>query len=98
MKRKLWILILLLLLGIFPAIAQNTLFKPFTTFRTIKTEHFEIIFPEESERSARLLASYADQVYSEISSLLGIEVRGRIPVTFSPHTDIFNGYYHHALV
>lgn len=94
MKRKLWILILLLLLGIFPAIAQNTLFKPFTTFRTIKTEHFEIIFPEESERSARLLASYADQVYSEISSLLGIEVRGRIPVTFSPHTDIFNGYYH----
>jgi hypothetical protein len=73
--------------------AQYANFKPFTSFRVIQTEHFEIIFPKESESSARLLASYADSVYDHVSSLLGIEVRGRIPVSLSPHTDMFNGYY-----
>jgi len=75
------------------AFSQNTLYKPFTSFRVIKTEHFDIIFPKESESSARLLASFADGVYDQVSSLLGIEVPDRIPVTFSPHTDLFNGYY-----
>jgi len=75
------------------AFAQKTLYKPFTSFQVIKTEHFEIIFPKESESSARLLASYADSVYDHVSALLGIKVRDRIPVTLSPHTDVFNGYY-----
>jgi hypothetical protein len=67
-------------------------FKALTFFRVIETEHFDIIFPRESESSARLLASYADRVYEEVSGLLGIEVHSRIPVTFTPHTDLFNGY------
>jgi len=75
--------------------AQSTLFKPFTSFWVIQTDHFDIIFPKESEPSARILASYADRVYDHVSSLLGIDVRDRIPVTFSPHTDGFNGYYNH---
>ena len=82
---------LLLIFFSFPLEAQ--LFKPFTSFRVIKTDHFDIIFPPESEPSARLLASYADKVYRDLSSLFGIEVPGRIPVTFAPHTDMFNGYY-----
>ena len=73
--------------------AQNTLFKPFTSLWLIETEHFDIIFPEESESSARTLASYADKTYKQVSALLGIDVPGRIPVTFVPHTDSFNGYY-----
>jgi len=73
--------------------AEAQLFKPFTSFRVIKTERFDIIFPQESESSARLLASYADRVYNQVSSLLGIEYPGRIPVTFAPHTDMFNAYY-----
>jgi hypothetical protein len=81
---------------LFPITAQNALYKPFTSFRVIQTEHFDIIFPIESESSARLLASYADRIYNQVSSLLGIDVRGRIPVTFSPHTDMFNGYYNLA--
>ena len=84
-------LIILLVFASVPAEAQ--LFKPFTSFRVIKTEHFDIIFPKESEASARILASYADSVYEEISSLLGIKLPCRIPVTFAPHTDRFNGYF-----
>ena len=90
-RKHLCLLFVLFALNYFLAEAQ--LFKPFTTLRVIKTEHFDIIFPSESELSARELASYADSVYARISALLGIEVPGRIPVTFVPHTDLFNGYY-----
>ena len=94
MKNKLFILALFVFVST-SAFAQNpsVLFKPFTSFRVIQTEHFDIIFPKESEESARLLASYADNVYDQVSSLLDIKVRGRIPVTITPHTDSFNGYY-----
>jgi len=93
MKRKLFILPALFVFVSVSVFAQNALFKPFTSFRVIQTEHFDIIFPKESDESARLLASNADRVYDHVSSLLGIEVRGRIPVTLTPHTDLFNGYY-----
>jgi len=73
--------------------AEAQLFKPFTFFRVIKTEYFDIIYPPESESSARTLASYADNVYEKLTSLFGITVPARIPVTFAPHTELFNGYY-----
>ena len=88
--------IIFLFFALIPAASQNALFKAFTDFRVIKTEHFDIIFPEESESSARLLSSYADRIYTELSALLGIEVKRRISVTFAPHTDSFNGYYNSA--
>jgi hypothetical protein len=97
-----WLLLLFVSVS-YSAFAQNAsaLFKPFTSFRVIQTDHFDIIFPKESEETARLLASYADRVYTQVSSLLGIEVRGRIPVTITPHTDLFNAYYspyfHHIM-
>ena len=72
---------------------QAQLFMPFTSMQVIRTNYFDIIFPEESERSARLLASYADQVYEEMSALLGIELPRKLPVTFTPHTERFNGFY-----
>jgi len=85
-------LALLVLVSVY-AEAQMSLFRPFTSFRVIRTEHFDIIFPRESEASARMLASYADRIYEQMSSMLGIEVRFRIPVVINPHTDIFNGFY-----
>jgi len=95
MNRKIFILSALFIFASVSAFAQsaNAQFKPFTFFRVIQTDHFDIIFPKESEETARTLASYADRVYDQISSFLGIEVRGRIPVTITPHTDLFNGYY-----
>ena len=73
--------------------AQSSFFRPFTSFRVIRTEHFEIIFPRESEMSARALAVYADAIYEEMSAFLGIDVPFRIPVVFNPHTGMFNGLY-----
>ncbi len=60
--------------------------------RVITTEHFDIIFPEESRPGAEFLAVIADRHLDEITSLLGISWTERIPVTLTPFTDQFNGY------
>lgn len=88
---RLWSLILILAGASAPTLAAQTL-RPFTALRVIQTEHFDIIFPEASRRSAETLASFADAEYGRVSSLLGIEFKGRIPVTITPATDEFNGY------
>jgi len=58
----------------------------------LETEHFDIIYPERSRPTALRLAGFADEVYTEVSSHLGIQVTNRIPVTITPDTDQFNGY------
>jgi hypothetical protein len=58
----------------------------------IETAHFDIVYPPESEETAQTLAGFADRVYDQVSGILGISVRGRIPVTITPYTDSFNGY------
>jgi len=86
------ILIPILLLAAAPAGAQS-FFRPLTQFRVIATERFDIVFPPESEESARWLASRVEGIYAEMSALLGIDVPFRIPVVLNPHTDRFNGFY-----
>ena len=80
----------LLLCTAVSAIAQT--FRPFTELRAIRTERFDIIFPERSRRTAEQLADFADACYERVSALLDIRVRGRIPVTITSDTDLFNGY------
>lgn len=70
--------------------AQN--FRAFTELSVIRTDHFDIIFPEESRPTAERLASFADGMYERTSDALDIRVRGRIPVAITPHTQEFNGY------
>ncbi len=81
---------MLMFLGTLTLPAQN--FRPFRSLRTIKTEHFDIIFPRESELTAHTLAGFADEVYQELNTLLGINLYKRIPVVITPDTDQFNGY------
>jgi len=85
--------IILILFFCVTAFANAQLFRPFTSFQLIRTEHFNIIFPRESEASARRLASFADDLYREMSALLGFGLPGPIPVVITPHTDLFNGFY-----
>ena len=77
---------------LFGSVLQAQTFKPFTKLRLIKTEHFDIIYADKSRPTAERLAGFADEVYNEVSSLLGIEVPARIPVTITADTDQFNGY------
>ncbi|GHV30592.1 hypothetical protein AGMMS4952_17830 [Spirochaetia bacterium] len=73
------------------AAPQAQTFKPLTKLRVIKTAHFDIIYPAESERTARTLEGFADALYDRVTTLLDIHEPDRIPVTITPHTEQFNG-------
>ncbi|MDR0450024.1 MAG: hypothetical protein LBH26_02015 [Treponema sp.] len=75
-----------------PLAVKAQYLKPFALLRVIETDHFEIIYPPESEETARSLAAFADGAYRRISGLLGISLGRKVPVTLIPHTDEYNGY------
>jgi hypothetical protein len=76
--------------------AQMLNFKPFTSFRVIQTQYFEIIFPEASAQTAQSVADFADRVYERVSALLGIQLKQKVPVAITPHTEQFNSYMRRA--
>ncbi|MDR1326704.1 MAG: hypothetical protein LBK00_11785 [Treponema sp.] len=92
MKLKMNLLLLLGVISIASVSAQMLNFKPFTSFRVHETRYFEIIFPESSWQTAERVAGFADRVYERVSALLGISLKGKIPVAITPHTDQFNSY------
>jgi hypothetical protein len=60
---------------------------------TIETVWFDLIFPEESTSAARYLASFADDLYAEVTALLGTQPRHRLPVVITPDHEQINGYF-----
>ena len=62
--------------------------------RYVSTEYFDIIFCEESEKSAQKLFFNADSICKEICSGLGIDLPSyRMPVVITAVTDEFNAYF-----
>jgi hypothetical protein len=67
-------------------------FRGLTKLMVLETRYFEIIYPAESEETARHLSQYADGAYEEVSTRLGIFTARKIPVAVTPHVDEFNGF------
>ena len=61
--------------------------------KVIKTEWFDIIFPEKCEVDARKIAAVADSYYSEISSELGTEPYQRFPVSITTAVENLNAFF-----
>jgi hypothetical protein len=80
----------LLIIVVFPLAAQH--FKPYSILRVLRTEHFEIIYSADSEKTARKLAERADALYDKVSTLTGITLGHMVPVVITPETDEHNGY------
>lgn len=57
------------------------------------TEHFDIIFPEESTETALLIASRCEDFYEDITKKLNTSTYFRIPVAITPDTDSLNAFY-----
>ncbi len=60
---------------------------------TIKTTYFDIIYPQDSEESAKLLALKADEMYREVTAFFNVTFNERIPVVITSDMDILNAYY-----
>jgi hypothetical protein len=80
-----------LALAAFPAQAGPVV-APGQKLYVLKTEHFDIIFPEASRPSALRLWSMAESVYAEVAGKLRSGLPARVPVVITPDTDILNGY------
>ena len=60
---------------------------------TLETIWFDLIFPEESASAARYLASFADELYLEVTTLLGTTPHHRLPVVITPDHEWISGYF-----
>ena len=64
--------------------------------RIVRTEHFEISFPERSRKSAEIIFARAEYVYKEVAATYGLPHDFRIPIVISGSQDEFNGYFSFA--
>lgn len=59
----------------------------------IRTEYFDIIFPEESRECASKIEAVCDDYYVEICALLETQPYQRFPVTITHSVESMNAYY-----
>lgn len=64
--------------------------------RINKTEYFDIIFSENSGRTAKILYENADLVYEELAEKFSLKNKFRLPVVISSAQDEFNAYFSSA--
>jgi len=91
MKLKKNIYIFLLLFILFPLQAVSV--PRSNGLQTIKTKYFDIIYPPESETTANLFLSFADDIYIKACESLGNEKYFRMPVLITPSYDSLNAYF-----
>ena len=61
--------------------------------RVVKTQWFDIIYPERCEASAAILYEKADGVYEEVTAQYGLTPAFRMPVVITPAVDQFNAFW-----
>jgi len=80
---------LLVLLGAFPAGAQT---KDLTRrWRTVRSEHFEVSYPEPLGLVARRVLRVAEGAHEKLRPLLGHEPRKRVQIVLNDDVDATNG-------
>jgi hypothetical protein len=72
-----------------PLIAEAS----FEGWEQISTAHFQIIFEPQDYAHAQEVASYADEVYLQLSKLLDHSPKEKIPVVITGRTAMANGYF-----
>lgn len=73
------------------------------TLKTVQTKWFDIIYPEDSKESAKLLYKNVDKIYEEVANSYGMEPSCRMPIVLTPEVEVFNaywsnGYYNHIVL
>lgn len=93
MRKKLFIVLLLALFADFFIFSADGVMSGEKNIKVVQTVWFDIIYPEDSEEAAALLAEKADDVYADICSSLGTVQRIRFPVVLTPALDEYNAYF-----
>ncbi|MFC1537836.1 TolB family protein [Candidatus Latescibacterota bacterium] len=67
-------------------------FNPGWKWRTIRTDHFTVYYPEGHEAAAGRILGLSEEVYDDVTGYLGVTPR-RCPIVLHPGTDLFNGWF-----
>ena len=85
------ILLVLALLTLIPSRSWAR-YNPEWAWKTHKSDHFTLYYPQGSEDFAQRVLALEDEVYSDVTGYLGISPP-HCPIVLNPGTDLFNGFY-----
>jgi sugar lactone lactonase YvrE len=90
--RRCWQLaISLFLLASARGFGQEDFFFPNLEWRTIETEHFFVHYHDGTERTARVVAKIAEEIFDPITSLYNHQPDQKVSFIIRDHDDISNG-------
>lgn len=75
----------------FSALGQEEFYHPELEWKTIETEHFLIHYHNGAERTGRVVARIAEDIYEPVTSLYGHRPDGKVSFIIRDHDDISNG-------
>jgi Tol biopolymer transport system component len=75
----------------FTVSAQEDHFHPELEWKTIKTEHFYVHFHEGTERTAKIVAKIAEEIYKPVTTLYNHEPDERVSFVIKDYDDFSNG-------
>ena len=85
--------LLLICLFFVNVFAYNGLLSGTEELKIVKTEWFDIIYPETAERGASVLYDNADRIYEEVTAQYGLEPSYRFVVTITDKLDNYNAFF-----
>jgi len=92
--KKIFFAISLVFVCLFPSFSLGgALSESSSPLHVIRTEYFDIIFPEECRESAQKIEAVCDDYYLEITGILETEPYQRFPVTITRTVEQLNAYY-----
>jgi Tol biopolymer transport system component len=73
------------------AVAQDEFYHPELDWKTIETEHFYVHFHTGTERTARVVAKVAEDIYEPVTSLYNHKPDGKVNFVIKDYDDYSNG-------
>jgi len=71
--------------------AQEEHFHPELEWKTIHTEHFYVHYHVEAERTAKIVAKVAEDIYEPVTSLYNHKPKGKVNFIIKDYDDFSNG-------
>ncbi len=91
MMKKTFLILTFLSFLIFPLLSKSPDSKK--NIRHVKTQWFDIIYPEVCQETARLFYQNADEIYDQVTAQYGITPQFKMPLVITPSVEDFNAYW-----
>lgn len=92
-NRFISLLLIFLFCSLAPLFAYSGKMSGEKNLRVLKTQWFDIIYPERSEATAALFYEQADVIYEEVTAEYGLAPRFRMPLVIVPAVEQFNAFW-----